>query len=87
MAQKLDLADFTSFVSAVTQADEAGASLGGVLRIQADEMRRRRFQRAEKLAGQAPVKMLFPLIAFIFPATFIMLFGPLLFQLMAGGGF
>jgi len=87
MSRKLDLADFTSFVSAVTQADEAGASLGGVLRIQADEMRRRRFQRAEKLAGQAPVKMLFPLVAFIFPATFIMVLGPLVFQLMHGGVF
>ena len=87
MSNKLEIPDIASFVSAVIQSEEAGASLGPVLRIQADEMRAKRFQRAEKLANQAPVKMLFPLIAFIFPATFIMLFGPLLFQFREMGGF
>lgn len=87
MAEKLEIPDISSFVSTIIQSEEAGASLGPVLRIQAEEMRTKRFQRAEKLASQAPVKMLFPLIAFIFPATFIMLFGPLLFQFKEMGGF
>ena len=75
MAQKLDMTEINSFTSTIIQAEEAGSSLGQVLKIQADELRTKRFQRAEKLASQAPIKMLFPLIAFIFPATFIMLFG------------
>ncbi|MEO0107395.1 MAG: type II secretion system F family protein [candidate division WOR-3 bacterium] len=87
MANKLEIPDISSFVSTIIQSEEAGASLGPVLRIQAEEMRAKRFQRAEKLASQAPVKMLFPLIAFIFPATFIMLFGPLYFQFKEMGGF
>ncbi len=87
MGVRLAIPEIISFTSAVIQAEEAGASLGPVLRIQAEELRAKRFQRAEKLAAQAPIKMLFPLIAFIFPATFIMLFGPLIFQFLAAGGF
>lgn len=86
MAKKLDLPDFTSFANAVVQATEAGASIGPVLRMQSGEIRTRRFQRAEKLAHEAPIKMLFPLFAFIFPATFLMIFGPLFFQVRASGG-
>jgi tight adherence protein C len=85
MSAKLDLADFTSFANAVVQASEAGASIGPVLRMQATEMRARRFQRAEKLAHEAPVKMLFPLFAFIFPAIFLMIIAPLFFQVKSSG--
>ena len=49
-------------------------NLGPILRAQADQRRTERFLRAEKLAMEAPVKMLFPLIAFIFPCTFVVLF-------------
>jgi tight adherence protein C len=56
-----------------------------MLRIQADLMRTRRFQRAEKLANEAPVKMLFPLLAFIFPSVFIVLLGPILVQWLKSG--
>ena len=65
-----------SVTSALIQADELGASLGPILRIQADQFRIRRSQAAEKAAMEAPVKLLFPLILFFFPATFIMIFGP-----------
>ena len=77
--------DLNSVVSALVQADELGISLGSILRIQADQMRVRRFQRAEKLAQEAPVKMLFPLVAFIFPAVFIVLLGPVILELLRQG--
>jgi tight adherence protein C len=85
MVRKLDLPDFSSFGNAVIQATEAGASVGPVLRMQAQDMRSRRFQRSEKLAHEAPVKMLFPMIAFIFPAVFLIILGALYFQFKASG--
>ena len=63
---------------------ELGASLGPTLRIQADHFRVRRAQAAEKAAMEAPVKLLFPLICFFFPATFIVLFGPIFRQFVVG---
>ncbi len=77
MADRVRLEDLQSVVSALVQADELGSALGPTLRIQAAELRRRRFQLAEKKAMQAPVKMLFPLVAFIFPLVFIVVFGPI----------
>ncbi len=73
-----------SVTSALIQADELGASLGPILRIQSDQFRIRRAQAAEKAAMEAPVKLLFPLICFFFPATFVMLFGPVFLQLIKG---
>jgi len=80
MAQRVDLADLRSVAHALIQADELGVSIGAILRIQSDQMRSRRFDRAEKLANEAPVKMLGPLMLFIFPAVFIILLGPILRQ-------
>jgi len=82
LAARVQHPDISAVVSSLVQADELGVSLGTVLRIQADQMRVRRFQRAEKLAQEAPVKLLFPLIAFIFPAVFIVLLGPVLLELL-----
>ena len=67
MAKRVDLDALTSVTSAIIQADNLGASLGPVLRVQSEQMRVERFQLAEKLAHQAPVKMLFPLLFLIFP--------------------
>jgi tight adherence protein C len=78
MAQRVDLADLRSVAHALIQADELGVSIGSILRIQSDQMRSRRFDRAEKLANEAPVKMLGPLMLFIFPAVFIILLAPIL---------
>jgi len=78
MAIRVDLADLRSVANALIQADELGVSIGAILRIQSDQMRSRRFDRAEKLANEAPVKMLFPLMLFIFPAVFVILLGPIL---------
>ena len=84
MIIRVDLPPLTTFVTALIQADKMGTSLGKVLRIQSTQMRIDRTQRAEKLAGEAPVKMLFPLIACIFPTVFMVLFGPIVFQFMFG---
>jgi tight adherence protein C len=77
MAERLDVREIHSFASALAQAERTGASLGQTLRIQADQRRVERFQRAEKLALEAPVKLVFPLVAFIFPTTFIVLGFPI----------
>jgi tight adherence protein C len=84
MILRVDLPPLTTFVTALIQADKMGTSLGKVLRIQSTQLRIDRTQRAEKLAGEAPVKMLFPLIACIFPTVFMVLFGPIVFQFMFG---
>ncbi len=81
MADRLDMPDIRSVLGALIQADEMGIGLGQILRIQSDQMRMYRFERAEKKANEAPVKMLFPLVAFIFPAVFLILLGPILSQI------
>jgi tight adherence protein C len=86
MADRLDITEVTSFVSAVVQAEKMGASLASVLRVQADQRRNERFQRAEKLAMEAPIKLVGPLIMFIFPVTFIVLAFPIAMKFMAQGG-
>jgi tight adherence protein C len=85
MAARLNETSVNNFVSAVNQAESMGMNLGPLLRVQADQRRSERFLRAEKLAMEAPVKMLLPLIAFIFPCTFIVLFFPLVMKFMHSG--
>jgi tight adherence protein C len=76
MADRIDLAEMSSFVAAIIQSETLGVSMAKVLRIQAEQMRMRRRQYAEELAHQAPVKMLLPMIGFIFPSIFIVLMTP-----------
>lgn len=85
LSERLAEPSVTQFVSAVVQAEAMGMNLGPVLRAQADQRRAERFLRAEKLAMQAPVKMLLPLIAFIFPCTFIVLFFPIAMKFIHSG--
>ena len=80
MARRINLQGVSAFVSALVQADKLGTPLGEALRIQSEQRRTERFQRAEKLAQEAPVKMMFPLLAFIFPAVFIVLLGPIVLK-------
>jgi tight adherence protein C len=82
MSDRMDVTDMTSFIAAVIQSEQLGVSMAKVLRIQSDQMRVRRRQRAEEKARQAPVKMLFPLVFLIFPSIFIVLLGPAVLQLM-----
>ena len=85
LAARVMLPAVTNFVAAVAQAEQTGGSLGEVLADQARQRRQERFLRAEKLANQAPVKMLFPLIALLFPTTFIIIGFPIVIQLLQAG--
>ncbi|HEY6201641.1 MAG TPA: VWA domain-containing protein [Candidatus Limnocylindria bacterium] len=76
LAQRTGVSDLERFASAVIQADSLGVPLSGVLHEQSAEIRRRRRQRAEEAAHKAPVKMLFPMVLFIFPALFVVVLGP-----------
>lgn len=82
MGRRNDINDLNSFLVALIQAVKMGTSLGPILRAQAEQLRIRRSQRAEKLAAEAPVKMLAPLIICIFPTVFIILFVPIIMQVM-----
>ena len=84
MAERVRQSDLKSVAFALIQADELGVSIGSILRIQSEQLRSRRFDRAEKLAHEAPTKMLGPLMLCIFPAVFIILLGPVLTQAMKG---
>ncbi len=75
--QRNNLMDLTSVVGALVQADELGAPLGPILRIQAEQIRVRRSQFAEETAMKAPVKIIFPLAFCIFPATILIIVGPM----------
>jgi tight adherence protein C len=76
LAERTDAPAITALVNSLNQADQSGMELGPVLRAQSDQVRQRRRQRAEETAMKAPIKMLFPLIIFIFPAIFVVLLGP-----------
>jgi tight adherence protein C len=82
MSDRMDVPDVTSFIAAVLQADQLGVGIGKILRIQSEQMRVRRRQRAEEKAQQAPVKMLFPMVFLIFPSIFVVLLGPAGFQVL-----
>lgn len=68
--------DLQTFIGAIIQADQLGVSIGNVLRLQSEQMRIKRQQRAEEKAMKAPIKMLIPLVVFIFPTLFVVLLGP-----------
>lgn len=85
MGERVRHPDLKAVVSALVQADELGVSIGSILRIQSEQIRQRRFDRAEKLGNEAPVKMLFPLMVFIFPSVFLILLGPVITRLLSQG--
>lgn len=85
LAQRMNLPAVSSFVATLIQAEATGMSLGPILRAQAEQRRVERFSRAEKLAMEAPVKLLFPLIFFIFPCVFAILMFPIVMKFMAAG--
>lgn len=81
LGDRTGVKDLVMFVNAIIQAEQLGTSIGQVLRVQSEQMRTRRRQRAEELANQAPVKMVFPLVLFILPTLFIVIIGPAAIQL------
>jgi tight adherence protein C len=84
MARRVDEQEFTTFTTAVVHAERLGVSLATTLKVQSAQLRGKRSQRVEKLALEAPVKLLFPLIVFIFPVVFMVLFGPIVVRFMNG---
>ena len=82
MGNRSGVDDLIAFIGSVIQADQLGVSIGNVLRLQSEQMRQKRRQRAEEKAMKAPIKMLIPLILFIFPTIFIVVLGPAVIQIM-----
>ncbi len=82
MALRVEVDDVSTFIGSLIQADQLGVSIANVLKVQADHVREKRSQRAEEKAQKAPVKILIPLVLFIFPTLFIILLGPAVIQLI-----
>src|SRR5438876_651567 len=80
--------DLSTFVASIIQADQLGVSISKVLRVQSEQMRIRRRQRAEEQAHKAPILMMIPMVFLIFPATYIVILGPSVPKIMSafGGG-
>jgi tight adherence protein C len=80
--ERLNVDEIRAFISSVLQAEKLGIGMVQVLRVQSNEVRDQRKQRAEEIAMKAPIKMLFPLVLFIFPSLFIVLLGPAVIQFL-----
>ena len=81
LGRRCDVSDLSMFTTSLIQADQLGVSIGSVLRVQSASMREKRKQRAEEKAMKAPIKMMLPLVLFIFPTIFIVLLGPAVIQI------
>jgi tight adherence protein C len=81
MSESMDVPDVTSFVAAIIQADQLGVAISRVLKIQAEQMRIKRRQRAQEKANQAPIKMMIPMVLLIFPSIYLVILGPATVQL------
>ncbi len=88
LGERSTLADLRSFCSAMVQADAFGIPVGQVLRVQSNEIRTKRRQRAEEAAQKIPVKIMVPLVLFILPALFVAILGPAIIRMLGvfGGG-
>lgn len=82
---RTESADLRQFVNALTQAERLGMPLADVLRVQADEMRKKRRMRAEETALKIPVKLVFPLLFCIMPALFVVIIGPAIIRVADSG--
>ena len=76
LGARTEVQELISFVNAIIQAEQLGVSIAQVLKVQSDQMRTRRRQKAEQLAHEAAIKMIFPLVLFIFPAFMVVILGP-----------
>lgn len=86
MSDRMDVNDVNSFTAAIIQADQLGVSMAKILRVQSDQMRTKRRQRAQEKAQQAPVKMMIPMVLLIFPSLWIVLLGPAILRMIAAAG-
>lgn len=76
MADRIGVEELTSFINSIIQAEQLGVGIAQVLRVQSDQLRTQRRQRAEKAAHEAPIKMIFPLVLLIFPAFLAVILAP-----------
>ncbi len=84
LGERVNVEELTNFINSVIQAEQLGVSIGQVLRVQSEQLRIRRRQRAERMAHEAPIKMLFPLVLFIFPAFLLVILGPAMIRIAGG---
>jgi tight adherence protein C len=76
LSDRIGVEELTSFINSIVQAEQLGVGIAQVLRVQSDQLRTQRRQRAERQAHEAPIKMLFPLVLFVFPAFLAVILGP-----------
>jgi tight adherence protein C len=86
LAERTGVKEIRSLVAKLIQSEKFGTSIAKALRVHADTIREKRKQAAEEQAGKTAVKLLFPLIFFIFPALFVAILGPAIIQMMAALG-
>lgn len=86
LAWRIDMQELNSFVAVLISADEMGASIGKILRQQSEQIRLERFVRAEKAGAKATQAILLPMVCFIIPAIFIVIFGPFMLSMKGGDG-
>lgn len=86
LVARTGVADLSTFVSSIIQADQLGVSISKVLRIQSEQMRIRRRQRAEEQAHKAPILMMIPMVFLVFPSTYIVILGPAVPKFMSAFG-
>ena len=84
MANRTGVEELRSLVNSIVQAESMGISIGAVIRVQTGVIRTKRKQRAEEQAFKAPIKMVFPLVLFIFPAIMVVIGGPAIIQMRNG---
>ena len=82
LKKRTEVPELSNFVLTLTQADALGMPVGRVLKTSADEMRSKRRQWAREKAAKLPVKILFPLVLFIFPSIFVVILGPAAAEIM-----
>lgn len=85
MSERIQIEEFKSLVTAVTQSAEMGSSISATLKVQAEDIRRARFHTAERKAARAPSLMLIPMALFILPAVFIVIFTPVVLRVKDSG--
>lgn len=87
LARRVDVPDLSTLISAIVQADMLGLAIANVLRVQSERLREKRSQRAREAAQKAPIKMVIPLVFFIFPALFIVILGPAFIKILGTTAF
>ena len=82
ISMRVGIEEFSTFIASIIQADQMGVSIGNILRIQSHQVRLSRRQKARERAAKAPVKMLIPMVVFIFPIIFVVILGPVVIRLL-----